>query len=254
MRARLAAGAALGLLCLALAGCNKGSTAVAAAGSANPCADAETFTNIKSIIFDNAANADDPEDKLIVPELATQSEFTVSRPVVDELDKAIGRTTCSGRAEITFPTTATTVIGASTAAAEIRFSVQGAADGSGVVYTVFGAEDLIGGIAAADLRSWARQAVPAPPAEGRGPTAQVAAAAAAPPPSAGELLRNDPQLAAREQALRALYQNAAERDVTGQVEREQSAALAARAACHTRECLASWFAGREAVLRAFDDG
>jgi len=84
-------------------------------------------------------------------------------------------------------------------------------------------------------------------------------AAAAPPltpvrkrqPTAAELLRDDPAYAAKDSALDALYQNAKERDPTGQVEREQALAVAERRACAGRACLDAWFRRREAALRAY---
>jgi hypothetical protein len=69
--------------------------------------------------------------------------------------------------------------------------------------------------------------------------------------TAAELLRDDPAYAARESTLDALYQNAKERDPTGQVEREQALALAERRACAGRACLDAWFRRREAALRAY---
>ncbi len=86
----------------------------------------------------------------------------------------------------------------------------------------------------------------------------VAAAPAAPtpaavkkPPTAAELLRDDPGYGARERKLDALYENAKDRDPTGQVEREQASALAQRRACADKACLDRWFSRREAALRTY---
>jgi hypothetical protein len=70
-------------------------------------------------------------------------------------------------------------------------------------------------------------------------------------PTAAELLRDDPGYAKREQRLEALYENAKERDPTGQVERAHAAALAERRACADRACLDAWFRRREAALRQY---
>jgi hypothetical protein len=93
-----------------------------------------------------------------------------------------------------------------------------------------------------------------PPAAAAAPT--VAPAAAAEPqkreePTAAELLHDDPGYEARERKLEALYQNAKERDPTGQVERAQAAALAERRACADRACLDAWFRRREAALKQY---
>jgi hypothetical protein len=80
-------------------------------------------------------------------------------------------------------------------------------------------------------------------------------AAAAPQPkrepTPAELLRNDPVYVARGQRIDALYQNARERDPTGQVDREQAAALVELYACLDRACLDRWFTRREAALREY---
>jgi hypothetical protein len=94
---------------------------------------------------------------------------------------------------------------------------------------------------------------------GSGPTAAAEAqptgrAAAAPPkrePTPAELLRNDPAYVARGHRLDALYQNARERDPTGQVDHEQAAALIELHACPDKACLDRWFARREAALREY---
>ena len=100
-------------------------------------------------------------------------------------------------------------------------------------------------------------AVSAPPPAAGAPSAAptVAPAAAAEPakrePTAAELLHDDPGYAARERKLEALYENAKERDPTGQVERAQAAALAERRACADRACLDTWFRRREAALKQY---
>jgi hypothetical protein len=90
------------------------------------------------------------------------------------------------------------------------------------------------------------------------PAAAVAtvtpAAAPAPPtrePTPAELLRSDPVYIAKGRTVDALYQNARERDPTGQVDHEQSAALAELHACADRACLDRWFKRREAALRQY---
>lgn len=71
------------------------------------------------------------------------------------------------------------------------------------------------------------------------------------PPTAAELLRDDPGFRKRERRLEALYENAKERDPTGQVERAQAAALAERRACADRACLEDWFRRREHALKQY---
>jgi hypothetical protein len=104
--------------------------------------------------------------------------------------------------------------------------------------------------------SLAASAPPPVAAEPPPAPAQVrpAAAPAAPPrrePTPAELLRNDPAYVARGQRLDALYQNARERDPTGQVDHDQAAALAELQACPDRACLDRWFSRRESALREY---
>jgi hypothetical protein len=80
-----------------------------------------------------------------------------------------------------------------------------------------------------------------------------AAAAPAPKrePTPAELLRNDPTYVAKGRRIDTLYQNARERDPTGQVDREQASALDELHACADRACLDRWFVRREAALREY---
>ena len=70
-------------------------------------------------------------------------------------------------------------------------------------------------------------------------------------PTPAELLRDDPAYVAKGRRIDALYQNARERDPTGQVDQEQAAALAELHACADRACLDRWFIRREAALREY---
>jgi hypothetical protein len=70
-------------------------------------------------------------------------------------------------------------------------------------------------------------------------------------PTPAELLRDDPAYIAKAHTVDALYQNARERDPTGQVDHEQAAALAELHACPDRACLDRWFKRREAALRQY---
>ena len=99
-------------------------------------------------------------------------------------------------------------------------------------------------------------AAAAPPPAAPPPPARPAAIAAVAPkrePSPAELLRDDPVYLAKERTIDALYGNAKERDPTGQVEREQGAALAELHGCPNRGCLDSWFRRREAALKQYVD-
>jgi hypothetical protein len=92
-------------------------------------------------------------------------------------------------------------------------------------------------------------AAPAPPPP---PPPQVSQAAAPKrEPTPAELLRDDPVYVAKGHRIDALYQNARERDPTGQVDHQQAAALAELHACPNKACLDRWFTRREAELKQY---
>ncbi len=236
-----------------------------AGGPAQTCADAQTIEQVKAIIFDNARKLASSATKLAIPELAKQSVVKISLPLLDEYNKDTKKVSCSGRVEITFPDGAASALGgASQTSLDIKYTAQPAADGSGTVFTVYGADDLLQGIASADLSKWAARLDAPPQAEASAasedqgsrdpdPAGNGVASPAAQPrlPTVAEMLRDDPSLAARERELATLYQNAIERDVTGQVKREQQAALAERNSCDSKTCLERWFRTRVAALQAW---
>jgi hypothetical protein len=245
---------ALGLLL----GCDRAKPEQIAKEEADPaaaCADATTVAKVKEIIFQNAEKA--AATKLAIPQLAEQSGFKIELAVLDDLNKDTKRITCSGHAQIDFPDGAVTALGgAQHATADIKYTVQPSADGSGRIYTAFGAQDLIDGIATADLSRWAARLER--PNSDSSPAAVPASApqtaAILPAPSVAVIIRDDSSLTAREQALQGLYQNALDRDVTGAVRREQEQALSERQACADKTCVQKWFVRREAALKAWDAG
>jgi hypothetical protein len=113
--------------------------------------------------------------------------------------------------------------------------------------------------AASDTAVSSAAASALPPVAAQPPAATPAAAAAVQvaerkrEPTAAELLRDDPTYQARERRLEGLFGNARDRDPTGQVEREHSAALAERRACVDKACLDAWFRRREAALHQYVD-
>jgi uncharacterized protein len=58
----------------------------------------------------------------------------------------------------------------------------------------------------------------------------------------------DAKLAARDRRVYFLYQNALERDPSGEIQAQGRAAAGVRRACATVECVQRWYARREAAL------
>ena len=95
----------------------------------------------------------------------------------------------------------------------------------------------------------------APPPTVAAATPRPAALSAPPAPmTVAQMLHDDPALAGRERAPHELYENAHDRDPTGQVERDQQQALSRRQACTDKDCLQHWFNQREAALKAYVQG
>ncbi|MEO6340447.1 MAG: DUF2939 domain-containing protein [Caulobacteraceae bacterium] len=100
----------------------------------------------------------------------------------------------------------------------------------------------------------------APPSSGAG--AQPASAALRlvprppPPParpmSTRELLGANPDLAARERRVQAMFENARARDVNGEVDAQEAAARGAWEGCRDKPCLQRWYANRERALSVWE--
>lgn len=129
------------------------------------CSSPATYDRLKQVAFDEAIrirNAD-PANLDI---LSTYSVVRMERPIVKSRDESLDVTVCSGRFVLEIPPGAERAFGGERRlAAEVEYSAQGAADGSGLVYQIKGAEPIIYKLAAFDLKSEAyRPAVRAGPA------------------------------------------------------------------------------------------
>ncbi len=117
------------------------------------CSSPATYDRLKQVAFDEAIrirNAD-PANLDI---LSTYSVVRMERPIVKSRDEALDVTVCSGRFVLEIPPGAERAFGGERRlAAEVEYSAQGAADGSGLVYQIKGAEPIIYKLAAFDLKS-----------------------------------------------------------------------------------------------------
>jgi hypothetical protein len=160
---------------LALAACggsNDGGTNHAAGGAARSaaeqdCAAAESASGVKARLFEKAEAAAGAK-AASVRALAGGTVARIEQPVVEQREEAARRTVCAGRIVLDLPPGTA----GGPAVAQIRYSVQMAADGSGRVYEVYGAEPLFARLAGG--------AVPAAPAAA-GPAAAATATATAKP-------------------------------------------------------------------------
>jgi hypothetical protein len=116
------------------------------------CSSPATYDRLKQVAFDEAIrirNAD-PANLDI---LSTHSVVRMERPIVKSRDEELDVTVCSGRFILEIPPGAERAFGGERRlAAEVEYSAQGAADGSGLVYQIQGAEPIIYKLAAFDLK------------------------------------------------------------------------------------------------------
>ena len=183
---------------LLLAGCGGGKDEPAQAhdngagtrsAAADPaCASQQTYDRLKELAFDEAARIRGDG----APQLDAIADAALVRmedPVVRERDEELGVTTCSGRFILELPPGSEDAFnGERRLTAEVEYAAQTAADGSGLVYQMQGAEPLIyrlatvGGLARPQARPVPVPAPSAPVADRE--VAGPAAPAPAPAPEA----------------------------------------------------------------------
>jgi hypothetical protein len=140
------------------------------------CASNATYARLKQVAFDEAVRIRNA-DPANLDTLATHSVVRMEDPVVKNRDEELNVTVCSGRFILELPPGAERAFGGQRRlAADIEYSAQAAADGSGLVYEIRGAEPIINKLAAFDL-SGKPGPLPAAPAE-------TQLAEASPPPEA----------------------------------------------------------------------
>ena len=158
------------------------------------CASNATYSRLKEVAFEEAVRirSADPAN---LDTLAAHSVVRMENPVVLSRDEDLNVTVCSGRFILELPPGAETAFGGERRLmANIEYAAQAAADGSGLVYQIRGAEPIVQKLAAFDLRGQAYRP-PVAPAEdvelAKGPAAPAVAPpapepalVAAPPPSA----------------------------------------------------------------------
>ena len=140
------------------------------------CSSPATYERLKQVAFDEAIRIRNA-DPVNLDLLSTHASVRVENPVVKSRDETLDVTVCSGRFVLHVPPGAERAFdGKRYLAADIEYAAQAAADGSGLVYQIKGAEPIIYRLAAFDLRTQGRRPLPSPK-----PTA-VAVVTASPSP------------------------------------------------------------------------
>lgn len=135
---------------LALSACGK--KTVASGDPAKVCASPETTERIRGLLFSKAATAASSSNRYAIPKLQPQTKVSVVKPLVESVDPATRRTSCTGVLAVSLPVGVMTV---GSLRVPIRYSAQPLADGSGLSFDLGGADEVVAAIAGADLTVWA---------------------------------------------------------------------------------------------------
>ncbi|WP_129586433.1 hypothetical protein [Sphingomonas montana] len=125
------------------------------------CASSVAYDRLKGLVFDQAVDRH-AGDRANLDILADYSVVRIEEPVVDGWDSALDLTRCTGRFILQIPPGAERAFGGERRLeADIRYTAQAAADGSGFVYRLNGAEAIIARLAAFNLSVGAYRPSPA---------------------------------------------------------------------------------------------
>ena len=107
------------------------------------CASDATYDRLKELVFDEAARIRNADPRNLDP-IAAGSVVRMEDPVVKSRDEELNVTVCTGRFFLELPPGAENVFdGMRRVDARVEYSAQAAADGSGLVYHMDGAEPII---------------------------------------------------------------------------------------------------------------
>ncbi|MET0180232.1 MAG: hypothetical protein ABW194_07100 [Novosphingobium sp.] len=116
------------------------------------CSSQATYDRLKQVAFDDAIRIRNADPKNL-DILATHSVVRMENPVVKSRDETLDVTVCSGTFVLELPPGAERAFGGERRLkAEIEYAAQAAADGSGLVYRIKGAEPIVYKLAAFDLK------------------------------------------------------------------------------------------------------
>jgi len=149
------------------------------------CASKQTYDLIKRELFRRAAQLRG-SDAAAFDQLSGYAVVRMENPVMESQDSSTGAVNCSGSLAIDLPPGVSVVGGRRTLTADLDYTVQQAADGSGSVVVLRNADAIIAPLATLARTNAAPPAQPAPvPAPAPG-TSGEPAQPALPPPAAGE--------------------------------------------------------------------
>jgi hypothetical protein len=146
------------------------------------CASEATYDRLKEVVFDEAARIRNGDPRNLDP-IAAGAVVRMERPLVKSRDDDLNVTVCKGHFILELPPgTENAFDGKRRAEADVEYSAQAAADGSGLVYQMDGAEPIVYRLAAFGMAPGA--VAMARPAERTQRTVAASAPPPAPPPAA----------------------------------------------------------------------
>ena len=255
------------------------------------CAASATYDKIKRELFRQAA-ATRGSDLTAFDRLSTYAALRVSNPVLKEEDEGLERVSCTGAVALDLPPGVQVVGGRRTLSANLGYSLQPSADGSGDVVALTGAEPITAPLATLARVAEAGTAAPQQPTDGAplppvapsAPTAPdqpqpappppVAAPAPAPSPAPLASVRpsfncanartrgevavcRSPELASLDRQMANFFVSArrgADPGTRATLERTRSRFLSYRDTCRNDACIADAYRGRISEIRDIVDG
>lgn len=241
------------------------------------CASAATYNRLKEVAFEEAVRIRNA-DPANLDTLATHSVVRMENPVVKSQDEALNVTVCTGTFILELPPGAERAFGGERRlTAEIEYSAQRAADGSGLVYQISGAEPIIYKLAAFDLQNqpvrvsqpepesqptdFAEAALPSPPPDEPAAAPPASAPRQASRPSFNCRVAGSPsermvcsseRLAALDRQMSSQFYSAlpeADRQARRRLRQTRDAFLAYRDRCPDEACVAEAYQGRMREIR-----
>jgi hypothetical protein len=156
------------------------------------CASEGTYDRLKELVFDEAARIRNSDPRNLDP-LAAAAVVRMEQPLVKSRDEDLNVTVCTGRFVLELPPGAENAFdGKRRLDAQVEYAAQAAADGSGMVYQMDGAEPIIYRLATFGLSGQALARVVQIPQASAPPSAPAEmvlmdpVARAAPTPAAAE--------------------------------------------------------------------
>jgi hypothetical protein len=246
------------------------------------CASRDTFLGLKQLVFQQASPGR-TADPVNFDVLSASAFARMENPVVASTDERLGLTACRGRFILELPPGAERAFnGDRRLAADVEYEVQAAADGSGPVYRMRGAEGIVARLSAFNLQGQRLQmpasAIPAEdlgnlaepvlsPGSGTEPLPAPEPVPVPPPPpvvanpsfdcddarTRGEtMVCGSASLAAKDRAMAAAYEAArdeGDRRTRRALERTREDFLAYRDRCTTQACVSQAYDGRMREIR-----